>query len=82
MAEYDNNNQNVDGNNNINSNQMPNQKVPEYSFWAENVPGGSQMNASNQNSSSNTGGGNPTYGYTYSNPQYSNQTNSNGSGPN
>jgi serine protease Do len=82
MAEYDNNNQNVDGNNNINSNQIPNNKMPEYSFWAENVPGGSQINYSNQYSSNNTGGANLTSGYNNPHPPYLNQSNTNGSNPN
>jgi len=74
MAEFENNNQNVNKENgdmnynNMNSdqnsnssqtpnnnqtpisNQNPNNRVPEYSFWAENVPGGGQNYYSNQSS--------------------------------
>ncbi len=81
MSEYENNNQNVDGNYNINNNKVPNNQVPEYSFWAENMPGGAKVNDPNQNASNNPGGSNPSSGYTYSNPSYSNQANPNSSNP-
>lgn len=67
MSELDNNNQNMDGNKNINNNQNPNNRMPEYSFWAENVQGGPQTNYSNQTT------GNP---YT-ANQNQSNQNQSN-----
>ncbi len=81
MSEYDNNNQSVDDNHNINNNPIPNNKIPEYNFWAENVPGGAKVNDTNQYSSNNSGGANPSSSYTYSNPSYSNQSNPNSYNP-
>ncbi len=47
MSDFENNNLNPEGSSNhTNSNQNPNNKVPEYSFWAENITnGGSSGNA-------------------------------------
>ena len=86
MAEYDNNNQNMDGNNNINNYDQPlNNRVPEYSFWAENVPGGSRTNSTNSYSTnsqygaefnqSNTYAGSTNTNNPYSSNPYANYTN-------
>ena len=86
MADYENNDQNMNGNN-INNNQSPNNRMPEYSFWAENVPGGAQSGATeqnsanqyssnqystNQNSTNQQSGTNTNQDYSYSNNPYSN----------
>ncbi len=92
MAEYENNNQNMEGNNNINGNPSPNNKIPEYSFWAENAPGGSQtgttnqyqtnqsstyQNTSNSYSGEHQTGANTNSGYAYTNSSYTNNPYSN-----
>ena len=89
MAEYDNNDQNMNGNS-MNNNQAPNNRMPEYSFWAENVPGGAQSGATeqnsanqyttnqystNQHSANQQSGGNSNQGYSYSSNPYANYTN-------
>ena len=80
MAEFDNNNPNQDNNdalnmhnlnntsnnsnNQPNNNQNPYNKMPEYSFWAEQMPN----NNTNQNPQRD-------YGYPYQNNQYYNTQN-------
>ncbi len=76
MAEFDYNNQNQDSNNNTNNNtnnnsvnpqnnnQSPYNKMPEYSFWAEQMPG----NNTNQNPQRD-------YNNPYQNNQYYNTQN-------
>ncbi len=76
MAEYDNNNPNMESSGN--NNQMPNNKIPEYSFWAENVQGSSPVNSSYHYSSNSSSGSNPSSGYSYNNQAYSNQSNVSG----
>ncbi len=83
MSEYDNNNQDMDGNKNINNNQNPSNRMPEYSFWAENQSNQSQYNQNqyNQNqfsqNQSNQGQANQYGGYNY----YSNNPNMNQQNP-
>lgn len=70
MSEFDNNNVNQDdsknnnGNNVGNNNQSPNNRAPEYSFWAEQMPSSSN---SNSNPGANTwgSGNNPNVGSGY-----------------
>jgi serine protease Do len=83
MEEFENNNQNMDGNNNINDNQIPKGKLPEYSFWAENVPGGVkapntyQYSANNNSANNNSINNNSAYHNVTNNPPYNtNGTNS------
>ncbi len=79
MAEYDSSNiepDNGNTNNPENADQVSNSqneynKVPDYSFWAEQVPNGSNANYNNPNS-------NNYNNYTYPSSQY--QYNANGSG--
>jgi serine protease Do len=76
MADYDNNNQSMDGNNNTNNNQSPGSRIPEYSFWAENVPGASQSKPSGQGPTNYYSGVNYNPGYSGSNNSYSNPNSS------
>lgn len=73
MEEY-NNNQSMNSNNNINNNQNSSNKIPEYSFWAENMPGVAPNNNAGRSAPQNLGESTSPL-YSYNSPEYSGQSN-------
>ena len=74
MSDFDNNNLNPEGNNHTDNNQNPSSKVPEYSFWAENITSGGQPGNANGYSGNQYNNANSYSGHSYS--DHSNNSNS------
>lgn len=81
MSDFDNNNLKPEGNSHTDNNQNPNNKVPEYSFWAENITSGGQPGNTNHYSGNQYNNANSYSGHSYSdhnNNNYDTYNNNNG----